>query len=89
MSNFREHKKWLLKRVQGGEELKMPQWGTRAGDSLSCFKKFNREENELVEEERSFSQCGVPAVHGYSAGDSVETLQLPRNEVEAQVLQGF
>lgn len=54
--------------------------GTCRYISLLQLKDDDREEEKIVKEERSLLQSGLPAVHGYSTGESSATLTLSQNE---------
>lgn len=58
----------LLKRVEGNEELEMSWWRIGADVFLLPFKEGECHEDQIVVEEQSSLQSGLPAVQGYSAG---------------------
>lgn len=75
-----EAKKKQLKTV-GSEELEILCWITCVDLSTFQFEKGKREKEEMVVEERFSLQSRVPAVQGYCAGESTDTLTWFRNEV--------
>lgn len=66
----------LLKQVKVSEELEMSWWSISAYVSPLQLKDCEREENEIVAEERSSLPSGEPAVQGYYRSKTAETLTL-------------
>lgn len=69
--------------MERSEKLDLSWWRSIVNVSLSQFSEEECEEDEIAVKERSSLQSRVPAVQGYSAPRSADTLTLLCNELRS------